>query len=334
MREDGDTPFFQKKKYDTLAVGDPLAYVFDQIDLKLMSGIIAVSAVFAMASVLLVFQMGQPRIWMSMSRDGLLPKKFSKIHPKYKTPSFSTIVVGFVVAIPSLFLNLTTVTDLCSIGTLFAFVLVCAGVLVLQNRPDVQRGKFKIPYVNAKFVIPVLLIGGLIVAFTQFKKETLGFISNEAKLITPVTFVTSLNSEELQTVKNEISASPVVLQGKQIDAEAYLSNLKPDQYESFMSKSAIDYDKKYESGWHLFKHKIPMWIFLIICLAITYLSVAKNLSLIPVLGLLSCLYMMCELELSNWIGFGIWLVVGLIVYFSYGYKHSKLAKEENGSLVQ
>ncbi len=86
-------------KYDTLAVGDPLAFVFDAIDLKLMSGIIAVSAVFAMASVLLVFQMGQPRIWMSMSRDGLLPKKFSKIHPKYKTPSFATIVVGFVVAV-------------------------------------------------------------------------------------------------------------------------------------------------------------------------------------------------------------------------------------------
>ena len=90
-------------KSDNLAVGDPLAYVFDVIDLKLMSGIIAVSAVFAMASVLLVFQMGQPRIWMSMSRDGLLPKRFSKIHPKYKTPSFATIVVGFVVAVPSLF---------------------------------------------------------------------------------------------------------------------------------------------------------------------------------------------------------------------------------------
>ena len=83
-------------KSDTLAVGDPLAFVFDQLDLKVMSGIIAVSAIFAMASVLLVFQMGQPRIWMSMSRDGLLPKKFSKIHPVYKTPSFATIVVGFV----------------------------------------------------------------------------------------------------------------------------------------------------------------------------------------------------------------------------------------------
>ncbi len=60
--------------YSLLAVGDPLAFVFDQVDLKMISGIIAVSAVFAMASVLLVFQMGQPRIWMSMSRDGLLPK--------------------------------------------------------------------------------------------------------------------------------------------------------------------------------------------------------------------------------------------------------------------
>ncbi|RZK71500.1 MAG: amino acid permease, partial [Pedobacter sp.] len=315
--------------YSTLAVGDPLAYVFDQIDLKLMSGIIAVSAVFAMASVLLVFQMGQPRIWMSMSRDGLLPKSFSKIHPKYKTPSFSTIVVGFVVAIPSLFLNLTTVTDLCSIGTLFAFVLVCAGVLVLQNRPDIQRGKFKIPYANAKFFIPILFILGIAISFTQFKKETMAFITNEAKVVSPVSFVTSLNGAELQTVKNEISASPIVLQGKQIDAEAYLSNLSEAQYESFMNSSSVDYHKKYESGWHLFKHKIPMWIFFVICLVVTYLSITKNLSLIPVLGLLSCLYMMCELELSNWIGFGIWLLVGLIVYFSYGYKHSKLGKEDD-----
>lgn len=320
-------------KYNTLAVGDPLAYVFDQIDLKLMSGIIAVSAVFAMASVLLVFQMGQPRIWMSMSRDGLLPKSFSKIHPKYKTPSFSTIVVGFVVAIPSLFMNLTTVTDLCSIGTLFAFVLVCAGVLVLQNRPDVQRGKFKIPYVNAKFVIPVLFVGAIILAFTEFNKEAMGFISNTPKVVNPVSFVTSLNSEELSTIKQEISASPVVLQGKQIDAEAYLSNLNSEQYESFLSKSSVDYHKKYESGWHLFKHKIPMWIFLVICLVITYLSIAKNLSLIPVLGLISCLYMMCELELSNWIGFGIWLVVGLVIYFLYGYRNSKLAQEQSTPLA-
>lgn len=313
--------------YDTLAVGDPLAFVFDQIDLKLMSGIIAVSAVFAMASVLLVFQMGQPRIWMSMSRDGLLPKSFSKIHPKYKTPSFATIVVGFVVAVPSLFMNLTIVTDLCSIGTLFAFVLVCAGVLVLQNKPDVQRGKFKIPYVNAKYIIPLALIGGIVLASTKFKAETMAFLSNETQITAPVVFITSLNTTELETVKKEISASPVVLQGKQIDAEAYLNSLNAAQYDEFMAKSSISYDKKYESGWSLFKHKIPMWIFLFICVVVSYFCITKNLSLIPVLGLLSCLYMMCELGISNWIGFGIWLAVGLIVYFMYGYKHSKLGQQ-------
>ena len=144
--------------YADLNVGDPLAFVFEKLDLKWMSGIIAVSAVVAMASVLLVFQMGQPRIWMSMSRDGLLPKRFSKVHPKYKTPSFATIVTGFVVAVPALFLNLTMVTDLCSIGTLFAFVLVCAGVLVLQNRTDIPRGKFKTPYMNSKYVFPSFFI--------------------------------------------------------------------------------------------------------------------------------------------------------------------------------
>lgn len=314
-------------KYNTLAVGDPLAYVFDQIDLKLMSGIIAVSAVFAMASVLLVFQMGQPRIWMSMSRDGLLPKAFSRIHPVHKTPSFSTIVVGFVVAIPALFLNLTTVTDLCSIGTLFAFVLVCAGVLVLQNRKDVQRGKFRIPYVNSKYIIPLALVIGIILGFTEFKPQMQGFLSNQPKVVNATSFVTSLNTEELQLVKQEISANPVVLQGKQVDAEAYLSNLNETDYLAFMQNVNIDYHKKFESGWNLFKHKIPMWIFFFICLAISYFSFTKNLSLIPVLGLISCLYMMCELELSNWIGFGIWLVVGLIIYFLYGYKHSKLAKE-------
>jgi APA family basic amino acid/polyamine antiporter len=315
-------------KYDTLAVGDPLAFVFDAIDLKLMSGIIAVSAVFAMASVLLVFQMGQPRIWMSMSRDGLLPKKFSKIHPKYKTPSFATIVVGFVVAVPSLFMNLTVVTDLCSIGTLFAFVLVCAGVLVLQNRPDVQRGKFRIPYVNSKFIIPIALIGSIIFAAVEFKEETTAFVTNKTKTYDPVTFITSLNNEELATVKSEISSNPVVLQGKQIDAEAYLNSLNESQYNDFMTKSSISYDKKYESGWSLFKHKIPMWIFLLICFVVAYYCVTKNLSLIPVLGLLSCLYMMCELGISNWIGFGIWLAVGLIVYFAYGYKHSKLGQQK------
>ncbi|WP_214228533.1 amino acid permease [Pedobacter sp. B4-66] len=319
--------------YKLLAVGDPLAFVFDQIDLKLMSGIIAVSAVFAMASVLLVFQMGQPRIWMSMSRDGLLPKSFSKIHPKYKTPSFSTIVVGFVVAIPSLFMNLTIVTDLCSIGTLFAFVLVCAGVLVLQNKPDIQRGKFRIPYVNSKFIIPILFIGSLFFGFSFYKKETTAFILNTPRIYEPVSFITSLNDQELSTIKKEIEIAQTKanLIEKNTDSEAYLNQLSAEQYEQFINNSEITQEKKYESGWKLFKHKIPMWIFFFICLVIIYYCITKNLSLIPVLGLMSCLYMMCELGISNWIGFGIWLIVGLFVYFLYGFKHSKLRLAESNS---
>jgi len=317
-------------RYDHLAVGDPLSFVFDQVNLKMMSGIIAVSAVFAMASVLLVFQMGQPRIWMSMSRDGLLPKKFSKIHPVYKTPSFATIVVGFVVAVPSLFMNLTIVTDLCSIGTLFAFVLVCAGVLVLQNKPNIQR-KFKIPYANSKYIIPVVFLGLIIAGFTVYKPETTAFLTNEAKVQDPISFITQLDKTELINVQNLIKqeqGKPELI-AKNIDAEAYLNELSAEQYQSFVEKSNVSADKKFDSGWSLFKHKIPMWIFFMLCVFITYYCITKNLSLIPVLGLLSCLYMMCELGISNWIGFGIWLVIGLVVYFMYGYHHSKLNPKNN-----
>ncbi|GAB3018831.1 hypothetical protein GCM10027051_24840 [Niabella terrae] len=144
--------------YTQLNVGDPLAMVFDARGLKMISAIIAVSAIIATASVLLVFQMGQPRIWMSMSRDGLLPKAFSRIHPKYKTPSFATIITGLVVAIPALFLNLSTVLALTSIGTLFAFVLVCGGILVLDQQKEKPESRFKVPYINGKYIVPSLFL--------------------------------------------------------------------------------------------------------------------------------------------------------------------------------
>ncbi|MNY27190.1 putative amino acid permease YhdG [compost metagenome] len=228
-------------------------------------------------------------------------------------------------------MNLTIVTDLCSIGTLFAFVLVCAGVLVLQNKPDVKRGKFKTPYVNSKYIVPLLFIGILVIGFTLYKKETTAFVFNKPVINGPVTIITSLNDSERLIIKEEIKAEQarVNLIGNNIDAEAYLNKLNEQDYQNFIDKSAISTEKKYETGWSLFRHKIPMWIFLLISTGITWFCITKNLSLIPVLGLISCLYMMCELGISNWIGFGIWLVVGLVVYFLYGYKHSKLNKAEN-----
>jgi APA family basic amino acid/polyamine antiporter len=151
--------------YKNLDVGDPLAYVFSSMNSKMASwiaAVISVSAIIATASVLLVFQLGQPRIWMSMSRDGLLPPIFARIHPKYKTPSFSTILTGIVVGVPALFLNLSVVVDLTSVGTLFAFVLVCGGILKLQGDKNRLESKFKTPYINGKWIVPVLFIATLV----------------------------------------------------------------------------------------------------------------------------------------------------------------------------
>jgi basic amino acid/polyamine antiporter, APA family len=235
--------------YKQLNVGDPLALIFDSLGLKWIAGIIAVSAVFATASVLLVFQMGQPRIWMSMSRDGLLPKVFSKIHPKYGTPSFSTIVTGFVVAVPALFLNLDTVIALTSIGTLFAFVLVCAGILVINQMENKPETKFKVPYINGKYILPLFFIGGLYAIYW---------------------FIPSYFQ------------SLVTLQG------------------------------------------FPMLLFFVALLVVTVFTYLKNFSLIPVLGFTSCFYLMAQESHTNWFRFLIWLAIGLVVYFLYGMRNSKL----------
>ena len=144
--------------YTELNVVDPLAEVFQKTGQGWIAYVVSISAVIATTSVLLVFQLGQPRIWMSMSRDGLLPKAFSKIHHKYKTPSFSTIVTGLLVAIPTLFTPSSLMVDLTSIGTLFAFILVSAGVLMLPRLDSSVKRGFKLPYINGQVIVPVIYI--------------------------------------------------------------------------------------------------------------------------------------------------------------------------------
>ena len=108
--------------------------------LQISRFIVALGAVIAMGSVLLVFQLGQPRIFMSMARDGLLPPFLAKVHPRFKTPYVGTIMTGFFVATFAAFANIAEVVDLTNIGTLFAFVLVSAGVIVLRRvEPDRPR---------------------------------------------------------------------------------------------------------------------------------------------------------------------------------------------------
>jgi amino acid transporter len=212
---------------------------------------------------------------------------------------------------------------------LFAFVLVCAGVLVLQNKKDIPRGKFKTPYINAKFILPVLILIGLVIAFGYNKKSTLDFITNETQVNAPETIITALNKEETQKVYNYLVASnenPTTL-----DAEQLLSNYNEDEakYAQVVAGLPIPESLKYESGFNLFKHKIPMWIFLITLLGLTVWSYKENLSLIPLLGLICCLYMMAELSVWNWIYFGIWLLIGLLIYFGFSKKNSTLNLKEN-----
>jgi APA family basic amino acid/polyamine antiporter len=151
--------------YTELNVKDPLSYVFSYIGMDFMAGIVSVTSVVAITSALLVFQLAQPRIWMTMSRDGLLWKRFSSVHPKYKTPSFATIVTGLVVAIPALFLKMDFFVDLTSVGTFFAFILVCGGVLYMDHTGITKQSRFKVPYVNGKYVIGLGLIAALYIMY-------------------------------------------------------------------------------------------------------------------------------------------------------------------------
>jgi basic amino acid/polyamine antiporter, APA family len=232
-------------------VTDPLAYVFEKTGLTFLNYAISVSAVVATTSVLLVFQLGQPRIWMSMSRDGLMPKSFAKIHPKFGTPSFATIVTGVLVAIPALFMDANLMTDLTSIGTLFAFVLVCAGVLLLP-KDDNPSKKFKLPYVNGQFIVPILF--GLFLY--QFRER----VGNA------------------------------------------FTNIANENHQEYL-----------------------FLIFLLVASVISIYTLLNRWSLIPILGVLFCSYLLIEIPVKSWFVFFGWMALGLLIYFSYGHKKSKLA---------
>ncbi len=145
--------------YTKLATAEPLALALHIIHLNWAAGIVAFGAVIATTAVLLVFQLGQPRIFFSMSRDGLLPPSFSKVHPKYRTPHVTTILTGIFVAFFAAIANISEAAELTNIGTLFAFVLVCAGVLVLRvKEPNAKRG-FRTP------LMPIIPILGMLSCF-------------------------------------------------------------------------------------------------------------------------------------------------------------------------
>ncbi|MCC6138483.1 MAG: amino acid permease [Bdellovibrionaceae bacterium] len=239
--------------YKNLNVGDPLAYVFgaEAANVPWVGAMVAGSALIALFSVLLVFQIGQPRIWMVMGRDGLLPKAFARVHPKFKTPSFSTVLTGIVTAVPCLFMNLTEVTDLTSIGTLFAFLIVCAGVLMM----DSSKAKFKVPYINGRWTFPIAV--AVLMYYVTMNKVSLSILDSNGTL----------------------------------HGDMFI-----------------------------------FYIHFALMVVLTFFAIKKQLSLIPLMGIMFCSYLMTELGVTNWLRFGLWLVVGLVIYFLYGYKKSHLNK--------
>lgn len=251
------------KKFE--GIGDPLAFIFspDNANLPWMEFVVSITAIVAITTVLLVFQMGQPRIWYAMSRDGLMPKKFSEIHPKYKTPSFATIVTGIAVGLPILFTDKTFILDFTSIGTIFAFVLVNGGILLMPQKEKL-KGRFHLPYVNSKFIFPVLFLGGL-AGFYFWQPQ---FFHNILEWSDP--------------------------------AEG--------------------------------EFRLSVTVYILINFVLVYLSFTKNLNLIPLLGLSSCLYLLTGMTHNNWFWFLLWFAIGLIIYFCYGVKHSKLEQDLNGDL--
>ncbi len=158
-------------KYTTFTEGKaaeaPVAYALQYLGARpFFRSVIVVGALTGMISSLLVFQYGQARIWYAMSRDGLLPKLFSKVHPKFKTPHWSTWIACFAVGIPAGVVDIGDAADLSNIGTLFAFVLVSLGVIFLRRRQPDRPRSFRVPLVPWFPLISVVLCGGLMTGLT------------------------------------------------------------------------------------------------------------------------------------------------------------------------
>lgn len=133
--------------WQQLGVADPLASVFVALKMPWVAGIISFGAVVSMTAVLLVFQLSQPRIFFSMSRDGLLPRYFAKVHPKYRTPHITTVWTGVFVGVVATFTNIDETADMTNIGTLFAFALVNIGIIVLRYTDPDRPRPFRTPFV-------------------------------------------------------------------------------------------------------------------------------------------------------------------------------------------
>jgi APA family basic amino acid/polyamine antiporter len=155
--------------WQQLGVADPLAAAFAYVHADFSAGIVAIGAVVSMTAVLLVFMYGQPRIFFSMSRDGLLPPYFARVHSRYKTPHVTTLWTGIAVAVVSAVADINEIVELTNIGTLFAFILVAIGILILRVREPNRPRTFRTPWVP---VVPILGILSCVYLMTGLPRVT------------------------------------------------------------------------------------------------------------------------------------------------------------------
>ena len=158
-------------RYTTFVSGEaadsPVAYALHHLSASRFAvSVIVIGALMGMISSLLVFQYGQARIWYAMSRDGLFPKLFSAVHKKYQTPYWSTWIAGLAVGLPSGFFAISDAADLANIGTLFAFVLVSLGVIILRRSQPERPRAFRVPFVPFFPLISIVFCGGLMTGLT------------------------------------------------------------------------------------------------------------------------------------------------------------------------
>ena len=203
-------------------------------------GLVAFGSVIAHTAVLLIFQLGQPRIFFSMSRDGLLPKAFSKVHKRFRTPYVATILTGVFVATFAAVASIDEMVDLTNIGTLFAFILVCSGIIILRRREPDRPRPFKVPSGWKWSGLLYVVLAGAMIFFIP------------APLLTKVIIMV-------------------------------------------VAAAGFAYFRNY---------------------------------LFPLLGVLSCLYLIFYLPPTSWLRFAAWLNFGFMIYVGYGAIHSRLMSSD------
>jgi len=151
----GMIPYAALRKTLATEQAEPLTLAMKFVSMPgWMVGVVAFGSVVAHTAVLLVFQLGQPRIFFAMARDGLLPKAFAKVHPKFRTPHVTTILTGVFVGVTAMFTSLDDMVNLTNIGTLFAFILICLGIIILRFREPGRERPFRVPF--GPVLLPVL----------------------------------------------------------------------------------------------------------------------------------------------------------------------------------